>query len=60
MMLRQLLVVLTAMAIFFPFALGGEALEFLATWVIAPAIVLLLGGLAVALFVALLVPPARR
>jgi len=57
MMFRQLLVVLTAMAIFFPFVLGGEALKFVATWIIAPTIVLLLGGLAVALFVAFLVPP---
>ena len=49
------------MLIVFPLAFGDDAaLNFVATWIIAPAIALLIGGLAVALFVAFLVPPPRR
>lgn len=60
MFFRQMLVVLTAMAIVFTLAFGGDAvLKFVATWIIAPAIVLLIGGLAIALFVAFLMPPRR-
>lgn len=60
MFFRQLLPVIAAMAIVFPLYFGGEAaLKFFATWIITPAIVLLIGGLAVALFVAFLMPPRR-
>lgn len=50
-----------ALSVGLSFALYGEvAVKFFATWIITPAIVLLIGGLAVGLFVAFLMPPPRR
>lgn len=61
MFFRQMLPVIVVLAVGLAFAIDGDAtLKFIATWIIAPAIVLLIGGLAVALFVAFLTPPPRR
>lgn len=56
MLSRQLLPVFAALAIFFTFTLGGAWLEFILRYLVMPALVLLLAGLAVSLFIAFLMP----
>jgi hypothetical protein len=54
MIFRQLMPVAAALVIFFTFVLGGAWMEFVIRWLVAPAIVLILGALLVSLFVAFL------
>lgn len=60
MLTRQLMSVVSVLVIFFTFVLGGAWMEFVLRWLVAPAIVLILGALAVGLFVAFLSPPQRH